>query len=256
MTYEQKEQLENILNHSEKDVVFLGGAGVSTESGIPDFRSENGLYNQKYDYAPEEILSLDFFNNHTREFFNFYKSISISADVKPNKAHEALADMEQKGRLLSVITQNIDGLHQKAGSKNVIELHGNAQRYHCTRCKKEYPIDFIMETSDVPKCECGKVVRPDIVLYGECLPKRALLDAECDISCANTLIVGGTSLNVYPAAGLISRFHGTNLIIMNNEPTPFDDYATMVIRGKIGENLSMLQVTKCKVPKWKECRDE
>lgn len=242
MTYEQKVHLDNIIAHSKEDIVFFGGAGVSTESGIPDFRSKNGLYNQKFDYPPEEILSHTFFINHTEEFFNFYRSILITKDVEPNNAHKVLAKLEEKGKLLSVITQNIDGLHQKAGSKNVRELHGSIHRNYCTKCKKQYPISVVIESTGIPRCECGGIIRPDVVLYEESLPKEEMLDAGCDISCANTLIVGGTSLNVYPAAGLISRFYGTNFIIMNNEPTSFDNYATMVIRGNIGENLAMLKI--------------
>lgn len=242
MTYEQKQALEDIIAHSKDDIVFFGGAGVSTESGIPDFRSENGLYNQKWKYKPEFMLSHTFFKNHTTEFFDFYRKIMIPKDVKPNAAHKKLAELEQKGKLSAVVTQNIDGLHQAAGSIVVHELHGSIHRNYCTKCGKKYPTTAITETTGVPHCECGGIIRPDVVLYEESLSPDTMLDAECAISTANVLIVGGTSLNVYPAARLVGRFNGTHLIIMNNDVTPFDSYATMIIRGKIGENLDMLKV--------------
>lgn len=242
MTYEQKLALEDIIAHSKDDIVFFGGAGVSTESGIPDFRSENGLYNQKWKYKPEFMLSHTFFKNHTTEFFDFYRQIMIPKDVKPNAAHEKLAELEQKGKLSAVVTQNIDGLHQAAGSIVVHELHGSIHRNYCTKCGKQYPIEAITETTGVPHCECGGIIRPDVVLYEESLSQDTMLNAECAISTANVLIVGGTSLSVYPAARLVGAFRGTHLIIMNNDVTAFDSYATMIIRGKIGENLDMLKV--------------
>ena len=233
--------LQEIIDKSS-NIVFFGGAGVSTESGIPDFRSVDGLYNQKYDYPPETILSRTFFMNNTKEFYKFYRDKMIIKGAVPNKAHIALARLEEKGKLKAVITQNIDGLHQAAGSKNVIELHGSTLRNYCMDCGRFYGIDHIAASSDVPKCECGGIVKPDVVLYEEMLDDNAIRSAVSCISNADTLIIGGTSLNVYPAAGFVNYFGGKHLVIINKAPTPADANAELVINAPIGEVFGKLKI--------------
>ncbi len=222
-------------------IVFFGGAGVSTESGIPDFRSVDGLYNQKYKYPPETMVSHSFYVNRTEEFFEFYKDKMIFTEAKPNKAHIKLAELEQMGKLKAVITQNIDGLHQAAGSKEVLELHGSVHRNYCESCGKKYPLSYVLDNQGVPKCEaCGGTVRPDVVLYEEGLDNEVLSRTISHISKADMLIIGGTSLAVYPAAGLIDYFKGNFLVVINMAPTPRDKFADIVINKKIGEVFSSL----------------
>ena len=233
--------LQEIIDGSD-NIVFFGGAGVSTESGIPDFRSVDGLYNQKYDYPPETILSHTFFMNKTEEFYKFYRDKLIVHGVQPNKAHIALADLEKKGKLKAVITQNIDGLHQMAGSKNVIELHGSTLRNFCMDCGKSYDVNYIDNSNGVPRCECGGIVKPDVVLYEEMLDDNAITKAVKFISEADVLIIGGTSLNVYPAAGFINYFKGSHLVIINKASTPADKQADLVINEPIGEVLGSLTI--------------
>ena len=227
-------KLKEIIDKSNK-IVFFGGAGVSTESGIPDFRSVDGLYNLKYDYQPEEILSKTFFKSNLKEFYRFYKDKMIIKDVKPNYAHCFLVELEKNNKLLSIITQNIDGLHTEAGSNNVLELHGNIKRNYCMKCGKFYDENYILEAIDVPYCTCGGVIKPDVVLYEDNLNDNVMYKAIRDISVADTLIIGGTSLTVYPAAGMINYFNGKNLILINKDKTNFDNRATLVINDKIGE---------------------
>ena len=217
------------------NIVFFGGAGVSTESGIPDIRSVDGLYNQKWKYSPETILSRTFFDRNPEEFFRFYREKLVVENVKPNRAHLRLAELEREGKLRAVVTQNIDGLHQAAGSKNVLELHGSTLRAYCSRCKKKYDPDVINHGTGVPRCSCGGVIRPDIVLYEEPLDDAVVSSAIRYISNADVLIVGGTSLNVYPAAGLINYYRGNKLMLVNLSETPYDSYADLVIHEKIGE---------------------
>ena len=210
-------------------VVFFGGAGVSTASGIPDFRSPGGLYHQKFAYPPEEMLGHDFFYRHTEEFYEFYRTRMIALDAKPNQAHLKLAELEREGKLTGVVTQNIDGLHQMAGSEKVFELHGSVHRNNCTRCGRTYSAEWILGTSGVPHCEdCGALIKPDVVLYGESLDEECIMGAINAIARADVLIVGGTSLVVYPAAGLVRYFQGSKLVIVNLEPTPQDAYADLV----------------------------
>ena len=237
------EQLKKIIDEAKK-VVFFGGAGVSTESGIPDFRSENGLYNaqQNYGYPPETILSHTFYMEHNETFFKYYKENLIAKDVMPNKAHKALAKLEKEGKLTAVITQNIDGLHQKAGSINVLELHGSTLRNTCEKCGTHYDLDYVMDEANcengVPHCKvCGGRVKPDVVLYEEMLDNDVMIAAIKAIQEADVMIVGGTSLNVYPAAGLISYFHGKHLVLINRSATPYDDAADLVIHDSIGKVL-------------------
>ena len=227
-------QLKSWIEES-KNIVFFGGAGVSTESGIPDFRSQDGLYHQQYDYPPEQILSHTFFVRKPEEFFRFYRNKMLAPDARPNRAHLALAELERAGRLKAVITQNIDGLHQAAGSREVLELHGSVLRNHCMRCGKFYGMD--LNSSGVPKCSCGGVIKPDVVLYEEGLDMDTLNRAVNYISRADVLIVGGTSLTVYPAAGLIDYYRGRKLVLINRDATPLDGQADLVIAGKIGEVL-------------------
>lgn len=229
-------QLKNWIEES-KNIVFFGGAGVSTESGIPDFRSQDGLYHQQYDYPPEQILSHTFFVRKPEEFFRFYRNKMLAPDARPNRAHLALAELERAGRLKAVITQNIDGLHQAAGSREVLELHGSVLRNHCMRCGKFYGMDAILNSVGVPKCSCGGVIKPDVVLYEEGLDMDTLNRAVNYISRADVLIVGGTSLTVYPAAGLIDYYRGRKLVLINRDATPLDGQADLVIAGKIGEVL-------------------
>ena len=235
--------LQEIIDCSNR-IVFFGGAGVSTESGIPDFRSENGVFNsmQKYGETPEKLVSHSYFINHTEEFYQYYKENLIFNDAKPNKAHIALAKLEEIGKLKAVITQNIDGLHQKAGSKNVLELHGNANRNYCQICNKKYDANCILESENIPRCECGGIIKPDVVLYEEPLNTGLLNFATNYIESADTLIVGGTSLVVYPAAGLITHFKGENLVLINKSPTDYDSFADLVINEPIGETLGKLRL--------------
>ena len=230
------EQLEKLIEQSN-NIVFFGGAGVSTESGIPDFRSVDGLYQQQWSYPPEEIISHSFFERDPEEFYRFYRAKLIVKDAKPNAAHLRLAKLEAQGKLRAVITQNIDGLHQAAGSKNVLELHGSTLRNYCTRCHKFYPVDFIENTTGVPRCECGGIVKPDVVLYEEALDQRVMDRAVRALEQADLLIVGGTSLAVYPAAGLLRWYNGTELVAINKTPTPADGRATLLIQEPIGQVL-------------------
>ncbi|MCR5254873.1 MAG: NAD-dependent protein deacylase [Acetatifactor sp.] len=232
------EELKSIVEKYD-NIVFFGGAGVSTESGIPDFRSVDGLYNQQYDYPPETILSHTFYMRNKEEFFRFYKNKMLFTDVEPNAAHYKLAELEKKGKLRAVITQNIDGLHQKAGSKVVLELHGSVLRNYCEECGAFYDVDFIKNSEKIPVCpKCGGAVKPDVVLYEEGLNEQTLTDAVRYISNAQVLIIGGTSLAVYPAAGLIDYFRGEKLVVINKAPTPRDKYADLVIEAPIGQVFS------------------
>ncbi len=232
---EKIEKLKSLINESN-NIVFFGGAGVSTESGIPDFRSVDGLYNQKFEYQPEEILSHNFFFKHTDVYYKFHKTRLISYDAKPNDCHLGLAELERLGKLKAVITQNIDGLHQMAGSKNVVELHGSMLRNYCTKCKEFYSVDYIKQSEGIPTCtKCGSIIKPDIVLYGESLNQKSIQDAIRYISEAELLIIGGTSLVVYPAASLIEYFRGDNLVLINKGETPRDSLADLVIREPIGK---------------------
>lgn len=219
------------------NIVFFGGAGVSTESGIPDFRSVDGLYNQQYAYPPETIISHSFYVRYPEEFYRFYKDRMLFADAKPNAAHRALAKLEADGRLKAVITQNIDGLHQMAGSREVLELHGSVHRNYCTRCGKFYSLDDVIRSEGVPRCDCGGTVKPDVVLYEEGLDSNTLEKSVRYIRQADMLIIGGTSLVVYPAAGLIDYYHGSKLVLINKDATARDSQADLVINGRIGEVL-------------------
>lgn len=216
-------------------IVFFGGAGVSTESGIPDFRSTDGLYHQEWAYPPETILSHSFFVRNTEEFYRFYKKKMICLDAKPNAAHWKLAQLEKEGKLSAVVTQNIDSLHQMAGSKRVYELHGSVHRNYCQKCGKFYDASYILESEGVPRCECGGLIKPDVVLYEEGLDDRTIRGSVNAISQADMLIIGGTSLAVYPAAGLIDYFEGKHLVVINRTPTPRDGSADLLIQGNIGE---------------------
>ena len=223
------------------NIVFFGGAGVSTESGIPDFRSVDGLYNQQYKYPPEEIISHSFFMRDPEEFYRFYRQKLIPPeDVKPNAAHLRLAELEREGKLRAVITQNIDGLHQAAGSRRVIELHGSIHRCYCAKCRKPWPESYVNNGEGIPRCDCGGVVRPDVVLYEEGLDEQDLTDAVNYIRRADVLIIGGTSLAVYPAAGLIRYFRGKHLVLVNRGVTPYDDMAELIIRQNIGQVFSQI----------------
>lgn len=233
--------LQEIMD-AAKRVVFFGGAGVSTESGIPDFRSTDGLYNQTYAYPPETILSRSFFEMHPKEFYRFYRDKMLCLDAKPNKAHRKLAEMEKTGKLTAVVTQNIDGLHQKAGSKSVFELHGSVHRNYCMDCGKFYPPEFILNSKDIPRCECGGVIKPDVVLYEEGLDNATVNGALREISRADVMIVAGTSLTVYPAAGFLDYFHGKQLVLINRDPTPADRKATLVIHDKVGKVLDEIKL--------------
>lgn len=241
MDEKQQKKLQDIVDCSD-NIVFFGGAGVSTESGIPDFRSVDGLYNQKYKYPPETIISHSFYKRYPEEFYKFYRDKMIFTDAKPNKAHMKLAELEQSGKLKAVVTQNIDGLHQKAGSKNVIELHGSVLRNYCESCGKFYDVNYIVSADSVPRCSCGGMVKPDVVLYEEALNSDDMDNAVRYISEADTLIIGGTSLVVYPAAGLIRYFRGKNLVVINLSPTQSDMNADLLIQGKIGEVLDGIKV--------------
>lgn len=233
------EELRTIINETD-NLVFFGGAGVSTESGIPDFRSVDGLYNQKYDYPPETILSHTFYRRKPEEFYRFYRDKMLCLTAKPNAAHLKLAQWEQEGKLKAVITQNIDGLHQAAGSKKVLELHGSVLRNYCEKCGKFYTAEFILHSDGVPHCECGGNIKPDVVLYEEGLDNNVLQESVRCIREADVLIVGGTSLAVYPAAGLIDYYRGNKLILINKTPTPKDSMADLVVEGSIGAIFSQI----------------
>lgn len=238
---EKLEQLQKWIDES-RSIVFFGGAGVSTESGIPDFRSVDGLYNQKYDWPPEQILSRTFFNRRSKEFYRFYRDKMLCLDAKPNAAHTKLAQLEKAGKLRSVVTQNIDGLHQAAGSKRVWELHGSVLRNYCTSCGNFCTAEEILYSEGVPKCECGGVFKPDVVLYEEQLNGDTMAGAIRDISKADMLIVAGTSLTVYPAAGLVNYYAGGRLVLINKTPTPYDYKADLLIEGAVGEILGQIEV--------------
>ncbi|MCL2820963.1 MAG: NAD-dependent protein deacylase [Oscillospiraceae bacterium] len=231
------EKLRDIIQNSN-NIVFFGGAGVSTESGIPDFRSADGLYSGNYEYPPEEILSYSFFMENTEEFYRFYKEKMLYPEAKPNDAHKALAELERQGKLKAVITQNVDGLHTQAGSVNVIELHGSALRNICMSCKEIYTIDIILQSKGIPRCTCNGIIKPDVVLYEEGLDSARINKATKAIYDADVLIVGGTSLNVYPAAGMVNYYNGNNLILINKSETSFDKYADLIIRESIGKTLN------------------
>ena len=231
--------LQEIIDESSR-IVFFGGAGVSTESGIPDFRSADGLYSQKYDYPPEQVVSHTFFTKRPEEFFKFYRDRMIFPNAKPNAAHLKLAELERAGKLSAVITQNIDGLHQAAGSEKVIELHGSVHRNYCMECGKFYPLSTVTESSGVPKCGCGGKIKPDVVLYEESLKHEDIENAVYEISNADTLIIGGTSLVVYPAAGLVKYFKGKYLVVINKSELNAD--ADLVINDNIGEVLGKVQL--------------
>ena len=233
------QQLKQWIDGSDR-IVFFGGAGVSTESGIPDFRSVDGLYNQKYDYPPETILSHSFFMAHPEEYYKFHRDKLVVDGAKPNRAHLRLAELEREGKLQAVITQNIDGLHQKAGSKCVYELHGSVYRNRCQRCGKQYPPEFIRDYKGVPHCDCGGLIKPEVVLYEEGLDEACIDGAIRAISKADVLIVGGTSLTVYPAAGLIRYYGGNKLVLINRDETQYDSYANLIFRDPIGTVLSQV----------------
>ncbi len=230
------DELKKLVDDSN-NIVFFGGAGVSTESGIPDFRSVDGLYNQKYDYPPETILSHSFFMRKTEEFYKFYRDKMICTSAKPNYAHIALAKLEEMGKLKAVVTQNIDGLHQMAGSKIVYELHGSVLRNYCMKCRKFYGLEAITESTGIPKCTCGGTIKPDVVLYEEGLDDDTVKKAVRAIARADVLIIGGTSLNVYPAASFIRYFQGSHIVLINKSETPFDTDADVIIRDPIGQVL-------------------
>ncbi|PKM56566.1 MAG: NAD-dependent protein deacylase [Firmicutes bacterium HGW-Firmicutes-3] len=234
------EILQEMTDKAE-NIVFFGGAGVSTESGIPDFRSVDGLYNQTYQYPPETILSHEFFMNNTEEFYHFYRNKMLYLEAKPNDAHIKLAELEAQGKLKAVITQNIDGLHQQAGSKRVLELHGSVHRNYCMQCHQFYPVQMIQEGQGVPKCSCGGTIKPDVVLYGEGLDNDVMNQSLSAITKADVLIIGGTSLGVYPAAGLIDYYRGRNLVLVNKTSTPMDSRANLIIKGSIGEVFKQLK---------------
>lgn len=235
------EKLQEIIDASD-NIVFFGGAGVSTESGIPDFRSESGIFKslEKYGDTPERLVSHSYYLEHTDKFFSYYKDCLIFPEAEPNPAHYTLARLEKEGKLKAIITQNIDGLHQKAGSKNVLELHGIVYRNYCEICKKEYNMNFILESEGIPHCTCGGIIKPDVVLYEEALDMNILNKSAQYIMSADTLIVGGTSLVVYPAAGLINYFKGKNLVLINKSKTDYDLLASLVINEAIGETLNKI----------------
>lgn len=231
---ESVERLKELVSRCD-NIVFFGGAGVSTESGIPDFRSVDGLYSQKYDYPPETILSHDFFMKNTSQFYRFYREKMLFPDAEPNDAHRALSELEEKGKVRAVITQNIDSLHQKSGSRNVLELHGSVHRNYCMKCSRFYDLEYIMNSRDIPRCECGGIIKPDVVLYQEGLDNDTIEKAIRYISQAEMLIIGGTSLGVYPAAGLVDYFRGKDLVLINKGATSRSCRASLVIDRKIGE---------------------
>lgn len=234
MDSEKLKKLQNIVSDA-KSMVFFGGAGVSTESGIPDFRSVDGLYHLKYDVPPETILSHTYFMAHTEKFFDFYRDKMLYLNARPNPAHLKLAELEKAGILSAVVTQNIDGLHQLAGSRNVLELHGSVHRNYCTECGRKFDAEFILNSNGIPRCECGGTVKPDVVLYEESLPDATVTAAIRAISHADVLMIGGTSLNVYPAAGFIRYFNGRHVVIINRDATQADNMSELCIRDNIGE---------------------
>ena len=234
-------RLKEAVNDSG-NIVFFGGAGVSTESGIPDFRSEDGIYNMKYAYPPETILSYSFFTQHTSEFYRFYREKMLHPNAKPNKAHLALAELERQDKLKAIVTQNVDSLHHIAGSVNVFELHGSCARNYCMNCGGSFTMDFVIESKDIPQCTCGGTIKPDVVLFEEALDQNVVERSVRAIREAEILIVGGTSLNVYPAAGLIQHYSGNMLILINKSETSYDKYANIVIRDSIGETLDAMLV--------------
>ena len=236
---EQIETLKRWIAESDR-IVFFGGAGVSTESGIKDFRSVDGLYNQKFDYPPETIISHSFYEKRPEYFFRFYREKMLPLGFEPNITHLRLAEWEKQGKLTAVVTQNIDGLHQKAGSKKVYELHGSVLRNYCTRCRKFYSAEFVKESTGVPKCTCGGTVKPDVVLYDEGLDQDPLEQSVMAIRSGDLLIVAGTSLTVYPAAGLINYYQGNRLVLINRDETPYDNYADLVFHESLGEVFSQL----------------
>ena len=233
------ETLKNWIAESN-NIVFFGGAGVSTESGIPDFRSVDGLYHQKFDYPPETIISHSFYLKNPAYFFRFYREKMLPLGFAPNITHRRLAQLEQEGKLLAVVTQNIDGLHQKAGSRRVYELHGSVLRNYCTRCHKFFSAEFVKNAPGVPRCPCGGIVKPDVVLYEESLDDDCITKAVQAIQAADLLIVGGTSLTVYPAAGLIRYYTGQRLVLINRDETPYDDYANLVLHESLGDVFSQV----------------
>ena len=235
----EMETLKKWIDESD-NIVFFGGAGVSTESGIPDFRSVDGLYHQQYRYPPETIISHSFFERDPEEFYRFYRDKLVVRDAKPNRAHLRLAELEKEGKLKAVITQNIDGLHQAAGSERVIELHGSTLRCYCARCRRPYPVEAVNDSTGVPRCECGGVIRPDVVLYEEGLEEQNLVDAVHYIRHADVLIIGGTSLVVYPAAGLVRYYRGKKLVVINKGGVGSDVGADLTIDGPIGEIFSRI----------------
>lgn len=234
-------KLQKMIDECE-NIVFFGGAGVSTESGLKDFRSKDGLYNMKYKYPPEEILSHSFFENNTCEFYRFYKDKLNALDILPNVCHKYLAQLEEKDKLKAIVTQNIDGLHQKAGSKNVLELHGTIYKNNCMKCGKSYDVSYVFESSGIPKCSCGGIIKPDVVLYEEALDDGIVDEAVYRISKAELLIVAGTSLTVYPASSFVRYFKGKYLVIINNDKTSYDGMANLVIHDKIGNVFSKLKI--------------
>ena len=233
------QQLRQWIQES-KSAVFFGGAGVSTESGIPDFRSVDGLYHQKFDYPPETIISHSFYERKPEYFFRFYREKMLPLGFEPNVTHKVLARLEKEGHLAAVVTQNIDGLHQKAGSKNVFELHGSVLRNYCVKCGKFYGAEVVKNAKGVPLCDCGGIIKPDVVLYEESLDQRTLEGAVAAIHKADLLIVGGTSLTVYPAAGLLHYYRGNRLVLINRDETPYDSYANLVFHEKLGDVFSQL----------------
>ena len=232
-------QLKKLVDESD-NIVFFGGAGVSTESGIKDFRSVDGLYRQKFKYPPETILSHSFYESHTEEFYEFYRTKMLAPDAQPNAAHKKLAQWEREGKLKAVITQNIDGLHQKAGSREVLELHGSVLRNHCLRCGKFYGVETVAESTGIPRCTCGGVIKPDVVLYEESLDEQVMEKALDYIAGADVLIIGGTSLVVYPAAGLVRYYRGNKLVVINRDATGMDSAARLCISAPIGQVLGQL----------------
>ena len=234
-------ELQKIIDRYD-NIVFFGGAGVSTESGIPDFRSVDGLYNQKYDYPPEQILSHTFFMRNCAEFYRYYKDKMLALDILPNAAHKKLAEMEKKGKLRAVVTQTIDGLHQKAGSKTVYELHGTVHKNRCMKCGRFFDAQYIKQSEGIPTCDCGGIIKPEVVLYEEGLDDKTVRGAVNAIANADVLIVAGTSLTVYPAAGLVQYFNGDKLVLINRDPTPMDRSADLVFHEKVGEVLGKLSV--------------
>ena len=234
-------KLQDIIDNSHK-VVFFGGAGVSTESGIPDFRSQDGLYNQKYKYPPETILSHDFFMDNTEEFYDFYRDKMLALEAQPNAAHKWLAQLEAAGKLTAVVTQNIDGLHQRAGSRRVYELHGTVHTNRCMRCGKFYTAEDILNSTGIAKCECGGTIKPKVVLYDEDLNMDIYNRSINAVIDADTLIVAGTSLTVYPAAGIVRYYEGRNLVLINRDATPLDSQADLVIHGSVGQVLSQINI--------------